>query len=315
MKNGYTNLDTAVLLLQHRRYDMAKELLEETLARDKGNTLARSTLAACLLDTNEIDNALLEARRTVDLEPNNPDFNFILSKAHLHRGDLEQAKESIFRCLTLNAENADYYALLGAIYYKEKAYQKALSIVDEGLGYQPNHEACLELKGKGNLALSNLDQAAYYFEGLLAQNPDSANTYVYLAELNLKKGEWKKARAFFRNALRINPLLQSAKQGLAEAIKRKFRLYRWSAKFQDWWNELSVMPKTTISLCICICFVVFPLMTFVTCTWGFYSSILMDFTLTFKSYTYYLLTTSQVTTSYWGVTAWLLTALGLFWIV
>ncbi len=69
-------------------------------------------------------------------------------------------------------------------------------------------------------------------------NPNNPNTHANLGWALLHKGEHEKAMIHFREALRLDPELQWAQQGIVEALKARHFIYRVMLKYFLWMSRL-----------------------------------------------------------------------------
>lgn len=77
--------------------------------------------------------ALSEFRTLVSMKPNDPNLNLDLGKFEASSGQLASAISHIKKACELEPNNAENWAMLGAVYLKSKDYQKALDAYDHAV--------------------------------------------------------------------------------------------------------------------------------------------------------------------------------------
>jgi len=73
----------------------------------------------------------------------------------------------------------------------------------------------------------------------LNEDPSNPYTHANYGWGLLEKGEHQKALIHFREALRLDPGMEYARAGMVEAMKAKYRVYRWFLNFQFWMSKQS----------------------------------------------------------------------------
>lgn len=112
----------------------------------------------------------------------------------------------------------DAYHNLGEAYRVTGQADKALEIYKKDLAIDPRDWTAMQLTANVYYDKKDMPKTAEFIEAALAINP-VAQLYSNLGIIYLQIGERDKAKTAFEKALKIDPTLQIAKDGLTEAGK------------------------------------------------------------------------------------------------
>jgi len=161
--------------------------------RPKGHAFSLAWLAyqrvLSELGRSDIPNAIRNLEDALAIDQKSFEINHNLALLHYDMGDLEQAKVSCARALWWRENDASCHVLMGNIYFRGRAYEKALK----------EFERAVELDAKSASAYHNLGSAYY---ALI----DTGRAELY----------WKKAIECEREKGIINPETSSLKAGSSE---------------------------------------------------------------------------------------------------
>lgn len=208
--------DLVYLLIDHQNYETADSVLNEYLKTDPRNPGAIYLRARILDLTENIEKAMSEYWKAIDLD--STQWRAYRDLAYLY--DIFSGYETMNRLLrkaVMYAPEADslYYDLgysydmLGWLDSAQFYYREAVSF--DSL----DRQACLNLGAIMGIR-GDLDSAKYYTEKALAGNFDSPETYYNLGEINLSLGFFDNAADNFQHALALNSGLFAAKKKLGD---------------------------------------------------------------------------------------------------
>lgn len=232
--NPETLLNRARLLLEQGRTNDAIRELKQVLQEDPENSEALAVYARCLYDKNELDQGIEVNLRAIRLDPENSFYFYLLAFGHYRKDQHTAAIDNLGKAISLNPYNAEYYGLLAFVQLEEKKFQVALNKANEGLALDAENITCLNARSTALNKLKRTDAAIETMQDALAQDPDNEFTHATVGWNFLEKGRHKEATKHFREALRIDPNLASARAGLKEALKSKIPPYRWLLQYSFW---------------------------------------------------------------------------------
>ncbi|MEX2118149.1 MAG: tetratricopeptide repeat protein [Pirellulales bacterium] len=236
------HLTRAQLLIARSRYEQAAAELRRQLADEPDNPLVHALLALCLVEQKKYDDATAEARQAIHLAPDVPFTHYALAEVLYSRNRMQQALQAITEAIALDNEDADYFGLLAAIHFDQSRWADALAAAEQGLSCDPDHSGCANLRAMAQVKLGRKDQAGATIDAALARDPEDALTHANQGWLLLEKREPLKAAEHFREALRLDPEAEWAREGIIEAIKARNPIYRLMLRYFLWMARLP--PRT-----------------------------------------------------------------------
>ncbi|MDN5200627.1 tetratricopeptide repeat protein [Fulvivirgaceae bacterium BMA10] len=233
------HLEKAKVLIERNRFNEAEKSLRLTLSKQPNNVEALSLLAICLSEKKEFDEANEAMKAAIATEPNNPQLLYLFSRVLFEQEEFAKAEEYIKSAIAFYPYEADYFGIWAAIFLNKKDWKNALAKADEGLAIDPENLMCLNTRSTALVKLNKKKEAFDTISEALNQNPDNEVTHTNYGWGLLEKGEHKKALEHFRQALQHNPNFTWAKQGLLEALKARYLVYRIFLKYTFWISNLS----------------------------------------------------------------------------
>ncbi|MFH7025445.1 MAG: tetratricopeptide repeat protein [Heteroscytonema crispum UTEX LB 1556] len=228
------------LLLEQSRYNMAEEELRQALADCPDDAGTHALLGLCLSCQQRYQEATQEAKTAIALAPDLPFSHYVLGYILCERYQLPDAENSIRQAIRLNPYEASYFALLSRCYYNQRLWQDALEAATQGLTIDPEDVECLNYCALSLSQMGREKEAQATVEEAIALSPEDATSYASSGWIILSHGGCpEKALQYFREALRLNPTLEWARQGIVEALKAKNPIYRLMLRYFLWSSRLN----------------------------------------------------------------------------
>lgn len=228
-----------VLLYQQDRHELAEAEFRKSLASDPDNSTTHGFLALCLLERDEFEKATEEGQRAIQYAPDSEFGHYTLARVLSRRGHYEEAMQHANEAVRLDATDPDNFALVAGIALEQRHWPAALEAAERGLQFDPEHVGCANLRAIALVKLGRHADAASTIEGALGKNPDSSITHANKGWALLHEGDHKKALEHFREALRLDPSNEWARQGIVEALKARHFIYAWMLRYFLWMSRLS----------------------------------------------------------------------------
>lgn len=233
------HLSRAHLLYQQSRYDLAVSELHQALVEDPENVQAHTLMALCQAMSKRYDAALASARMAVGLAPDFAYAHYALSWVYDRLDRMQDAEQTINEALRLDPSNADFYGHAAALCLQKKAWQAALDRAEQGLMLDPEHAQCTNTRSMALVHLGREEEAGNSLAVALARNPDNAITHANQGWRLLQKGDREQALRHFQEALRLDPTLDWAREGIVETLKARNPVYRLLLRYFFWMGKLS----------------------------------------------------------------------------
>ncbi len=186
-------------------YKNAIELYTTVINKDPGYSAAYYEVARIFQSQNRNAEALLYAKKAVDLYPENIWYQILLSDLYK---DNQQYKESSIvwkNIVDKNPDNIDYYYDLANAYLYEKNYTEAIKVYDVIEKKSGITESISLQKQKIYLSLNKFDKAVAEVENLTETFPSETKYLAMLAEMYMSKKDFTKAIIYYNKILEKDP--------------------------------------------------------------------------------------------------------------
>lgn len=231
----------AQLLFRQERFELAVSELQKELAANPDNSWAHLLLARSLSRLEKHDAAIAAASRAIELAPDNDYSHWVMAGVLLDRGQLGEAREAAETALELDPNDSANFGLLARIEFITDNWQKVIELTDRGLALNAEDDVCRHFRSLALLKLGRTEEAEREMSTLMADDPEDPNTHEAQGWLYLERGESEKAENRFLESLRLAPGNESARTGLANALKARhavfgwvLKLLLWTARFKTW---------------------------------------------------------------------------------
>ena len=238
MSTGVGSDRVGVLIATGRWADAEKEL-RRLLTSDPQSAFLHARLAFVLVVQDRHQEATDEARHAIGLDPELPFAHHALAMALLERGRPDEAIAAVGEAMRLDPYEADYHGLRAAAYVGKSDWATALRSADAGLALEPDHDACRNFRSLALRQLGRRDEADATTRGTLRRRPDDAFAHANQGWSALHARDYAAAQTHFREALRLDPNQNYAREGILEALKAKNPLYRGLLRWKLWMSTLS----------------------------------------------------------------------------
>jgi tetratricopeptide (TPR) repeat protein len=235
----------ATLLFGDARYEAARQELGAELAADPSNVNAHALLAVCLAELNEGRAAMREAQAAIRLNPEEPFAHYALAKVLQRAGQYPGAERAVKEALRLRPEDAKCLVLLAVLQLDQLRWKEGLGTAEHGLRIHPGNIPCANLRALALRHLGRSDEAERMTRGTLACDPENASSHASRGWVLLQQGDPTGALRHFREALRLNPNMKWAREGIIRALKARNPVYRLFLRYFLW---VSRFPQRQRSL-------------------------------------------------------------------
>ena len=229
----------ALLLFNQSRWDLAEEECRRAIGEDPGDSRLHALLARCLSERKEYAEATDAAQHAIHLATDDAFAHASLAQVLVDRKRYQEAEQAIREAIALNPHESNYYAVLASIHFSLRRWQPALEAAEQGLACDPEDSGCVNLRAMALVKLGRADAAGAAIDTALRLNPEDAVTHANQGWTLLERGEHQQAMEHFREALRLDPEMDWARQGIVEALRSRYFLYRLMLNYFLWMSKLS----------------------------------------------------------------------------
>ncbi|MDX5347761.1 MAG: tetratricopeptide repeat protein [Hymenobacteraceae bacterium] len=289
--------ERALLLLEQRKYEAAETEFRKALSEDTDHAENHAYLALCLMNQKRMKEAEAEAAQAIALDPDMPLGHYILSLIFYNDDKYSEAEASISEAIRLDPFVADFYEVLGSIHFQRKEWNKALEFANKGLSIDPEHVDCLNLQARTLNRLGHKGLATDSFEQAFSQDPDNDMTHANQGWTYLEQGQHTEALKHFQESLRLNPNSGFAREGLVEALKSKYWIYRAVTQLSYKMDSMSSGARWGMLIGMVLLVRVVPLLLpfyFMLVFFSWFSDLIFNTLMRFNRYGRYALNKEQV---------------------
>jgi tetratricopeptide (TPR) repeat protein len=239
-------VERAQLLLRQSRAEEAERELRQALAAAPNDPAAHGLLALSLAMRARHEEATQAAAQAVRLAPDWPFPHYALAHVLQERGQLAQAERAIDEAIRLSPTRANMFATLASIRAQRQNWGGALEAAEHGLTLDPEEVDCANVRAMALVRLGRRDDAQATLDTALAHQPDNALTHANQGWALLHAGDHRAALVRFREALRLDPQLEWAREGLVKALKARNPLYGLLLRYFLWMSRLPSRTRWAI---------------------------------------------------------------------
>ena len=150
-------------------------------------------------------------------------------RARRHLGDdrldrHDAARSAVSESLRLDPENEECFALLSAIELSHGDWSAALVAAEQALALNPENVEATNFRAMALVRLGRKDEATQAVDFALHRAPENALSHANQGWNYLHRNEPRRAQEFFREALRLEPGMEYARQGMLEALRARTRV-------------------------------------------------------------------------------------------
>lgn len=241
-------LSKVQILIQQSKHKEAETMLADLLREYPNDIHYLSLLAEVKLQLDEFDHANKIIETAIGLSPDSAHLFYIQSRIALQQEKIADAEKHILQAIQTDPYDADYFALLAHIQLHRKLYTEALETANKALEIDAENLLALNTRSTALNKLNRSEESFQTIEGALREDPNNAYTHANYGWGLLEKGDYKKAKEHFSEALLNNPNSQYAQSGMLESIKATNPIYRLFLKYAFWMGNLTAQYQWVVIL-------------------------------------------------------------------
>jgi len=234
-----THLARARLLLAQSRPADAEQEAGLALVAQPDDVEALALLALSRIEQRKSPAALEAVRAAIGLAPDSGYLHYIHALV-LHRSDRDdEARAAAAEAMRLDPGDEDHFALLASIELARRQWPAALEASEHALALNPEHVGAANLRAMALVRLGRKEEATATVDYALHRAPENAFSHANQGWNSLHRNDPKKAQEHFREALRLDPSLDYAREGMLEALKARNPVYRAMLAYFLWMGRLA----------------------------------------------------------------------------
>ena len=219
-KATYQKRMIEVLMRQNRRAEAA-DIDAAILKENPKDSDARGLQASLLLDRGDVQKAISELQAVVNAAPDNFVARYNLGRAHVARGEWEQARQQFTEAIRERPDYLPAHLALAQLQVMHSDYEAALKSVDQILVIDKNNGPARMIQAASFLGEKRYPEARQLLMAIRQANPNAPDIDFSLGMVALKQGSLAEAEDIFRKAYAANPKDARGLVGLVETLARE----------------------------------------------------------------------------------------------
>lgn len=240
------SLRKAEHLLNQDRFGEAQTEIKNYLASKPEDVNGLMILAQTHMGLGQDEMADLVVDDILKIEASNPEILYIKGVTQARLGQRKSALKFLDSALGLNPLIVEAYAAKAVLHFEEAKFEEALNDANAGLQIDPENDTCLNQRSRALLRLGRKEQHVEAEKQALKNNPMNPNTHATVGLGELEKGNTKKAKEHFREALKLDPNNDFARSGMVHAIKSTNLYYRLFLRYVFWMQGLKPQVRWAV---------------------------------------------------------------------
>lgn len=242
MDSYLNSISRAEMLMAQDRWDLAEESIRKAISEDPDRGLAYSVLAIIRTQKEDYATAQEVAERGIALSPDDSYSHYALACVFSARHKYKPALIAIDVAISMDPTDADYHARRSFILISQYDWEGAIKSAETGLQFDPEHVLCNNARSIALTKVGRRGEASATIESVLAKSPEDATTHANYGWNMLHQGKPKEAAEHFKEALRLEPSNEWAREGIIESLKASNFFYRQVLRYMLWVSRFP--PRT-----------------------------------------------------------------------
>jgi tetratricopeptide (TPR) repeat protein len=230
-----THIQRGLHLRRVRRFAEAEAAFKEALSTDPENDFALHHLATCQWQQEGREkDALRTIREAVRVAPNDSDHHAL---AALIRGNVESAKDALpsaDEAIRLDPSSAFAFYARSQLLLALRRLPEAEVAARSALEREPGHSGAATVLSHTLRLQGRTGENAAQIAAMLERDPEDDEHHAAAGWNALQAGKYTEAQTHFREALRLNPESEFARDGLIEAFRARSTVYRIYLRWALW---------------------------------------------------------------------------------
>jgi len=238
-KATYQKRMIEVLMRQGKRTDAA-DINAAILKENPKDTDARGLQATMLLDKGDVQKAVAELQAVVAVAPDNFVARYNLGRAHVARGEWEQARQQFTEAIRERPDYVPARLALAQLEVIRGEYDMALKTVKDVEQIDKRNGTARLLEATALLGQKKYSEARDLLDAMGRANPNSSDVVFSLGMIDFDQQKYKEAEDTFRRAYAINPKDTRGLMGWVESLGAE---KRWDEAIKVLQGELAKDPN------------------------------------------------------------------------
>jgi tetratricopeptide (TPR) repeat protein len=213
-------------------YESEDALWTDELAKNPNCWLGHYNLGNALLQKGQVDDAVAQYQKAVEIYPNYQEAHGNLGLALFQKGQVDDAVAQYQKAVEINPNYVQAHYNLGVALFQKGQVDDAVAQYQRAVEIDPNFAAAHIDLGNAFFQKGHLEEAIAQFQKAVEINPE-AEAHYDLGNALLQKGHLDEAITQCQRALEIKPNYAEAHYNLGVALAQKGQLDEAIMQFQE----------------------------------------------------------------------------------
>ncbi len=210
-KNAEIHLELSRVLLEQNRIDEASVELRNVIELDPNIPMLHFTLANILRAKGDLNGAIEELKQEAALSHDSTKALEALGALYIEAGKETEAETVYRKIIDKSPDNVNAYISLGGIYNRIGEYAKSEQAYKKVIELNPKnadmiyYNVGVSIINKSNIGSSDRESAISAFKKALEINPDHAGAHLQLGYILLGLGKFEEAKPHFKRFVELKP--------------------------------------------------------------------------------------------------------------
>lgn len=249
-------IQNARVLMKHREYPLAMNLLREASNKDSKNPATLNMLANCLDRMSRSQEALIVRKTLAEVDYGYEtlhSYATALYKAGRDQEALDKYFESLAVLTEESASLFETYKNMGNIFVRQGDFDGAEEYYNKAYTMNPQSDVLLVNFGTLEVQRNDYDKSLYCFRKAVELNPENDKAWVGLAMVHHQFGDNELAWANIESAIDINPQNRTAVHLAANWGLRDGKLQKAIEALQSYLSEVEEDEDMSLVLINLMC--------------------------------------------------------------
>ncbi|GAF49407.1 tetratricopeptide repeat protein [Rhodococcus wratislaviensis] len=219
-------VERARILLAVRRNLDAERELRRALADEPQHAEAHAVLAVVLARLDRSAESVSEARESVRLAPDWWYPHYVAGRMFYYAGNNDEALHAALAATTIDPRVSSIWILIARVHLARRELAWAMAAIREGLTHDPENSELLSLMSLTLTDARDVPGAVAWAERAIRLEPESPLAHFAYGSAVRATDNPQRAYDAFREALRLDPTMDAARDELLQTIKRRNSVYR-----------------------------------------------------------------------------------------
>lgn len=240
-----------LLLKGHRRHDEAEQKFKEALGLEPDNDFVLFHLASCV---GAVEGRRAEAiaiiDRAISVNPEDADHHALKAMLMAEEASAEESLRCADRAVRFAPESTFAYLAKAHAHVAGSQWVEAEASARRALQLDPDNSTAGNLLAHALRMRGQSAENAAQLRGMLARDAEDPWTHANAGWAALQAGRRREAEEHFREALRLDAGMDSAREGLLDSFRARSPLYRGYLAYCFWMQRFNKKMRWTIIIAL-----------------------------------------------------------------